>query len=180
MAVLTIAGIAIFTGKGDGTFSSTPYLVSQSGGVAIGTLASGDFNGDGKIDFAVRDADRSGEPIRLYLGQGDGTFHFSPLNPPLPTMPSSYSSVVGFLLAGEFNGDGRTDLVLINSADGTFTVLAGKTPAGTGSATLTLRSPANPITFGRTGILTAVISPATASGTVTFYDGQTILGESSL
>jgi hypothetical protein len=43
-------------------------------------------------------------------------------------------------------------------------------------ASLTVTASPSPATFGQTVALTAVISPSTATGKVTFYDGATILG----
>jgi manganese oxidase len=43
-----------------------------------------------------------------------------------------------------------------------------------------LTSSANPVTQGQSVTLTAAVSPATATGTVTFYDGVTVLGTSTL
>ncbi len=45
-----------------------------------------------------------------------------------------------------------------------------------GPSSVTLTSSANPSTFGSAVALTASVSPASASGRVTFYDGATILG----
>ena len=47
-------------------------------------------------------------------------------------------------------------------------------------ATVTLVGSPNPVTFGQPVTLTATVTPAVASGTVTFYDGATVLGTSSL
>src|SRR5439155_12763490 len=49
-------------------------------------------------------------------------------------------------------------------------------PAATTPTTLTLMSSANPSIFGQAVTLTATISPTTATGNVTFYDGTTVLG----
>ena len=61
-------------------------------------LTAGDFNKDGKIDLAVD----TGALIRVFLGNGDGTF----------TPGATYSSVdnVGYLSAADLDGDGNLDL----------------------------------------------------------------------
>src|SRR5665213_1112032 len=53
---------------------------------------------------------------------------------------------------------------------------SGLAALGATSATVTLTSPPGPITFGLPVTLTAAVSPSAATGTVTFYDGITILG----
>src|ERR1700674_5087152 len=88
-----------------------------------GSLAMGDFNGDGKRDLAVPNFGSSG--VSIMLGNGDGTF-----KPPVTYSVGSYPM---FLAAGDFNGDGKTDLavgiydfyssnisILLGNGDGTF------------------------------------------------------------
>ena len=82
-------------------------------------MAVGDFNGDGKPDLAVTNANSS---ISVLLGNGDGTFQAA-VN---YGVGSGSSSVA----VGDFNGDGKLDLavangnssisVLLGNGDGTF------------------------------------------------------------
>src|SRR5262249_35632330 len=77
-----------------------------------------DFNRDGKFDFAF--ADFSPANISILIGKGDGSF-----DPPV-----SYPVVGSMILAGDFNGDGKLDIVtrstptslavLLNNGNGTF------------------------------------------------------------
>ena len=74
-----------------------------------------DLNGDGKLDLAV--TTQGG--VNTLLGNGNGTFQ-SPVF-------TSFSAVTPFYLAeGDFNGDGKPDLVSANSTDNTVTLLLGK------------------------------------------------------
>ena len=86
------------------------------GGTGV-ALVEGDFNGDGKTDFAVA----MNGSVSVLLGNGDGTFR-APLNTSTGVNPNG-------LAAGDFNSDGRADLlvtsgsqvtVLLGNGDGTF------------------------------------------------------------
>jgi hypothetical protein len=104
---LVTDGVCTLLGNGDGTFK--PATCSSPVNTA-GTMVLGDFNGDGKLDVALLSNSSSSYDINVYLGKGDGTF----------ANPLVYSAPAGAgvsLAAGDFNGDGRTDLV-VGSADG--------------------------------------------------------------
>ncbi len=49
-----------------------------------------------------------------------------------------------------------------------------------GSTTTTLSSSVNPAEYGHAVTLTAVVTPSTATGKVTFYDGTTVLETETL
>lgn len=61
--------LAIFMGKGDGTFESVRYHILRDYG---SDFAIGDFDGDGKLDLAV--ANTIEKSFSRYKGNGDGTF----------------------------------------------------------------------------------------------------------
>ena len=116
--------LSVFLGNGDGSFGPELLLPSSS----IGSAAViADFNGDGKPDIATVENSSTGGSVRLYLGNGDGTF--------TPTADSPfYSGFIGntSLAVGDFNGDGKLDIVvvaqqgpsqayvLLGNGDGTF------------------------------------------------------------
>jgi hypothetical protein len=64
--------LTVLLGKGDGTFA-----VGQSMPFSTQSIATADFNGDGKIDLALS----GGAQTTILLGNGDGTFT-APLNQP--------------------------------------------------------------------------------------------------
>ena len=110
-------------GNGDGTFttvSSMPPLGSNPGGIVVA-----DFNGDGKLDVAT--SNFNGNNVSILLGNGDGTFTAAS-GSPITVGANPYA-----LVAGDFNGDGRLDLAVTNSADNTITILLGN-EGGTFSA----------------------------------------------
>ena len=53
----------------------------------------------------------------MLLGNGDGTFQ--------PQVTYAVGSSLDAIVAGDFNGDGRTDLAVANSGDNTVSVLLG-------------------------------------------------------
>jgi hypothetical protein len=115
--------VSVLLGNGDGTFQ-TP--IPLSAGTEPFPLAVGDFNGDGKLDFAVTDFNSG---VYLFLGNGDGSFQ-------APALISAGTNPVA-IRAADLNGDGKLDLavadmhdpasidnggvsVLIGNGDGTF------------------------------------------------------------
>ena len=115
-------------GNGDGTFQNPVYTSTL--GVGYPTFA-GDFNGDGKLDVASS-ASPSGNGFSILLGNGDGTFQ-GPITTVLNLLVLCGAS------AGDFDGDGKLDVVVcstnnsgigvaLGNGDGTFqapTALAG-------------------------------------------------------
>ncbi|HMG86249.1 MAG TPA: FG-GAP-like repeat-containing protein [Terracidiphilus sp.] len=108
--------IALFFGKGDGTFSAGPTIqVTTSNLVAYTVMIGGDFNGDGKMDLAVLSPSfgYDSDNVTTYLGNGDGTFSASQVST-VPNLNQAGGDVIpGAMVAGDFNGDGKIDLALV-------------------------------------------------------------------
>jgi hypothetical protein len=90
----------------------------------VGSLpftVTGDFNGDGHLDLAAAIDDQSSynsdsSEVAVLLGNGDGTFE--------PQITDALGARAQDLVAGDFNGDGFTDLAVANSGN-TVSVLSG-------------------------------------------------------
>lgn len=107
--------ILFVPGNGDGTFG-TPTVTQAPG--ADGNLAVGDFNNDGKLDFAAisGNANGVGWNLNVFLGNGNGTFH------PGQTLSFTDSAeVVAGVYVGDFNRDGKLDIVVFDTANGYWT-----------------------------------------------------------
>jgi hypothetical protein len=176
------AQLAISLGNGDGTFAA-PTILNVGGGDAIRSsgIGAADFDGDGNVDIALLDSeDLSG----IYYGKGDGTFTSVPLNG--NSNPKDLISLFagGPTIAGDFNHDGKPDLLAGNVV--LFNIY-GSAPVTTAPAATTtaLTASAATITVGGSVTFTATITGASGStgtptGTVTFLDGTTTLGTGPL
>ncbi|HEY4157212.1 MAG TPA: FG-GAP-like repeat-containing protein, partial [Polyangiaceae bacterium] len=114
--------LSVLLGASDGTFQT---LVSYPTGNNTESLATADFNHDGKLDIVMGESSiqlQTGS-LEVWLGAGDGTF----------TQGATYATAdePGPVLTGDFNGDQRPDLVeldpqslqisiLLGNGDGTF------------------------------------------------------------
>ena len=93
---------------------SAPPPTSRVGN-SPGSVAVGDFNGDGKQDLAVANAN-SGN-VSILLGDGAGNFSAA-TNFGAGLIP--YSVAVG-----DFNGDGKQDLAVANYGSDNVSILLG-------------------------------------------------------
>jgi hypothetical protein len=109
------AVVTVLLNTGGGTFR-------MSANVTVGVIPSGlavaDYNGDNNLDLAtttfLADGSRN---VKVLLGKGNGTFAA-----PITTTPGGSASYVA---AGDFNGDSKQDLVLVDYFHHTVRVLPG-------------------------------------------------------
>ncbi|MEG4636361.1 DUF4347 domain-containing protein, partial [Microcoleus sp. Aus8_D4] len=117
--------ISILFGDGTGSFG-TPVKISTQ--TPKFTLATADFNGDGKLDLVTSNNEKTNN-ISVFLGDGKGNFN-SPVNLSSPTNNGSTGGTERTVITGDFNGDSKLDIATNNSTDRSVSVFLGD---GTGN-----------------------------------------------
>jgi hypothetical protein len=109
------SNLGVLLGNGDGTLQpSLTYPLAHP----PGTIAAADFNSDGNLDVAIGGYLFDG--VTVFLGNGNGGFNSG----------ETYSGGSYRVIVGDFNGDGKLDLVtwpggygvaeFLGNGDGTF------------------------------------------------------------
>ena len=112
--------VTVLLGNGSGGFTTPGATFAV--GLDPWSVAVGDFNGDGKPDLAVANA--GSNDVTVLLGNGSGGF----------TVASGSPFAVGYyplsVAVGDFNGDGKPDLAVVNRVSDNVTVLLGDGSGG--------------------------------------------------
>jgi hypothetical protein len=93
------------------------FRKSLPGGFIPTSVATGDFNGDGKMDFVV--ANGGDNNLWLYFGKGDGTF-----NPPI-ILPITMGQSPVWVATADLRGIGKTDLIVVEADSNSVGVFLG-------------------------------------------------------
>ena len=137
--------LIVYLSKGDGTFlSGVSYNIGASAGGAV--LSFGDFNGDSKTDVVVSVSSNAAGQEIVFLGNGDGTLQAAKSSPGI--LSPTYTVV------GDFNGDGKLDLVIsgIPSCSGTCPPPTAYFLAGRGDGTFDAATSISSVTGGYAAI----------------------------
>jgi sugar lactone lactonase YvrE len=117
----------VYLGNANGTYTAlSPLSVTGSGPMVVA-----DLNGDGIPDLVL--AMYASSTVSILLGNGDGTF----AAPLVANLPPNVTDVSQFLTA-DFNGDGITDLAVVDTYDSALAILLGN---GDGTFTIGTNPP---------------------------------------
>ncbi len=111
--VANVAGtMSVLLGNGQGEFHDSTYSVPTA---PVWVIAE-DLDNDGKVDLAVADA---GNPpgVTVYKGNGNGTFQKGVF------YRAGTDEGGDYVAAGDFNGDHKTDLIVVDEVNGLITTL---------------------------------------------------------
>lgn len=123
--------VPVYLGNGSGGFTLHTTLSTGSGTVSVhpNNIIMADVTGDNKLDFLVACEDASN---KVYIWPGDGAGGATTPYAYIVGTGTSYNQMG--LAIGDFNGDGKKDIVTANGSVGTITVLLNNA-SGTGSFT---------------------------------------------
>jgi hypothetical protein len=130
IATFNAASVTVFNPPPGGGTSNVVFfeITRPTSAVALNTpanfnagpsplsVATGDFNGDGKLDLVATNFNANN--VSVLLGNGDGTFQAA----------VDYGVGLGphSVVVGDFNGDGKLDLAVANMIGNNVSVLLGK------------------------------------------------------
>jgi autotransporter-associated beta strand protein len=110
---------SVLLGNGDGTFNLAPGMPVALGANPIQAVV-GDFNGDGKPDFALFEINSSDLLLETWLGDGTGGFTRAAGS---PIDLGSFANFEFGFAAGDFNKDGNLDLAFVTPTSPSFSVV---------------------------------------------------------
>ncbi len=111
--------VLVISGNNDGTFNNTFNVIDSYPDRCPVSVVTGDFDKDGKIDFAV--ANLVSFTVNVFRNNGDGTFQRSTFA--VGTCPMA-------ITVGDFDGDKYLDLAVANYEDNTISVLMNNASGG--------------------------------------------------
>jgi FG-GAP-like repeat len=117
------SSVTILLSKGHAQFEEAQGSPFPAGH-GVNDVAIGDFNGDGHLDLVFANHER--RYVTLLLGNGRGQFVAAPRSPfPVEVIPHTHG-----IAAGDFNKDGRLDIVTDSWGNNQIEVLFGDSIQG--------------------------------------------------
>jgi hypothetical protein len=165
-------GIVVALGNGNGTFQTPNLFLSspQTGPDPMGVQLI-DLNRDGKLDVIA--ANYKNGTVAVLYGKGDGTLYD-------PVEYVSSLEPLGLALA-DVNGDGAIDAITAGDGNGFSGVNVLLNASGDSTSANSSTNPSvagEPVTFTATVAGSKVRGVTTVpTGTVTFFDGTTVIGQ---
>ncbi|NUS11872.1 MAG: VCBS repeat-containing protein [Streptomyces sp.] len=98
----------LFRGTGDGLHLASRILVGSGWGTYNAIVGAGDFSGDGRADIVARTADGT---LYLYKGTGNASAPFAAR----AQVSTGWKQFVQLASPGDMDGDGRADLLAVDS-----------------------------------------------------------------
>jgi hypothetical protein len=156
-------GVVMRLGKGDGTFTDLPKftvenLAGNDGPGLSPKTVTGDFDGDGNLDLAFEN--------QILLGKGDGTFR-AIVPCVVARIPPSYPwdrRAAVDLAAGDVDGNGSDDLVLLDRDNvAVSTLLTRTTAAGTTPLSLSASTSMSTLHPGESVVVTVTSSTSSTN-----------------
>lgn len=125
----------LLTAEGSGGFNDKQTITNLYGmsgsswSAQYERLVTGDFNGDGKTDILLQGAS-TGRPTLLLMADGNGGFIKKDITTSYNMSDDAWASNQRYMSTGDFNGDGKTDVLLQGAIENSNTLLltANTTP----------------------------------------------------
>ncbi len=169
-------GFSVLYSNANGTLQPR---VSFTAGSESRHPALDDFNNDGRLDIAVPNATSDNLSVLLGFTGNTNLGGFPTSGPTYSTGMNPYG-----IVSGDFNSDGKPDLITANVSNNTLSVLLASS-SGTFLPAVTYPAPARPIKlvtadFNRDGKLDVAVASLSGHVSIHFGNGDGTLGNATL